>query len=351
MKKIAFLLPSLANTGPIIVAKDIINSIMNINSSEFYFKVFYFDDIIELNFNCLTERVENNICYKLSKFDVIHAHGYRPDKFLFKNKSNITTKTISTIHCDVFQDLKHSYNYFISILFGYKWTKYLKSMNIVVTLTNEHKNFYSKFISNEKLTVIYNGRSVNNGNIDSQDELFFNDLRRDYPNHTILGSFAGLTSRKGLDMVLKTLKELQDCLYVVIGEGKVKEKLIKQAKVLGVYDRCFFLGYRKDASRYFKSIDSYILPSRSEAFPLALIEATLNGVSCVCSNINVLKEVFSENEVSFFKLENIESLKAAILLSIKDSVIKGGKAKEKASEYYTERIMAENYRKLYNSIN
>jgi glycosyltransferase involved in cell wall biosynthesis len=351
MKKIAFLLPSLANTGPIIVAKDIINSIVSRNTNKFNFTVFYFDDIIELEFNCQTERVENDICHKLLAFDIIHSHGYRPDKFLFKNRNRITAKTISTIHCDVFQDLKHSYNYFISKIFGYQWIRYLKLMDQLVCLTNEHKIFYSKFMSIERLRVIYNGRGLNdNVIIDKQDELFFMKLRKKYPKHKVLGSFAGLTSRKGIDMVLKAIKEVKDCLYVVIGDGKEKQKLIEQAKLLGLQERCFFLGYRRNAHRYFKSIDAYMLPSRSEAFPLALIEAALNGIPSVCSNIKVLKEVFTEDEVFFFELENIKSLESAIKESIQDISSKGEKAKLKAVKYYTASVMAENYKQLYKSV-
>lgn len=351
MKKIAFLLPSLANTGPIIVAKDIINSILSQNTEKFKITVFYFDDIVELEFNCETERVEKNICNRFLTFDIIHSHGYRPDKFLFKNKNKITAKTISTIHCDVYQDLKHSYNYFISKLYGYHWIRYLKSKDVVVCLTNEHKKFYSKFISIERLRVIYNGRDLkDNPRINKQDELFFMELRKKYPTHKILGSFAGLTSRKGIDMVLKALKEIKDCLYVVIGDGKEKQKLQEQAKFLGVQERCFFLGYRKDAYRFFNSIDVYLLPSRSEAFPLALIETTLKGVPAVCSNINVLREVFTEDEVFFFELENIESLETAINESIQDEKNKSMKAKMKAKKYYTAGVMAENYKQLYKSV-
>lgn len=348
--KIAYIIPSLANKGPIIVAKDIINTITKSENSNIDFTVFYFDNKIELDFACQTEQIGKDILEKLSLYDIIHSHGFRPDKFLFKNRHSISAKIISTIHCDVFEDLKHSYNSIISIIFGRRWINYLSKMDCVVTLTNAHRSFYAKYMPETKLKVIYNGREKNTGDIIPQDINFFHQLRTDHPGKKIIGSFAGLTSRKGLDIVIRSLPSLQDYIFVILGEGKEKTNLEKLATKLKVEGRCFFLGYRSNADCYYSQLDIYALPSHSEAFPLALIEATLNGISCVCSDIPVLEEVYTQKEVTFFSRGNVNSFCEAIHEANNNRIEKGKNAKQMAETLYSSQVMASEYFKLYKKL-
>jgi glycosyltransferase involved in cell wall biosynthesis len=350
MIKVAFLLPSLSNNGPIIVAKDIINTIVKISPDEYLFTVFYFDDIVELKFNCKTIQISFKDQISFDDFDIVHSHGFRPDKYIYKNRKHISAKVISTIHCDVYEDLKHSYNSLISKVFGRVWIHYLDHLDKVVTLTNYHKDFYSKYISREKISVINNGRGIPNQPIEELDREFFDSLRKRNPGKTIIASFAGLSSRKGLDQIIKALPSLKNFLYVIIGDGDQKSKLLKLSRECQVSDRCFFLGYRKEASRYLNYVDIFAIPSHSEAFPLSLIEATLHGISCVCSDIPVLTEVFTEKEVTFFHLDDIRSLIKAISLAADDRESKGKNSQIKANQQFTAEKMALNYQVLYNSI-
>ena len=75
--RIAYILSSLANSGPIIVAYDLVQlMIRNGHSVE----VFYFDDKTDLDFPCATHRIKMKSRFPFSGgFDMIHCHGLRPD--------------------------------------------------------------------------------------------------------------------------------------------------------------------------------------------------------------------------------------------------------------------------------
>ena len=90
--------------------------------------------------------------------------------------------------------------------------------------------------------------------------------------------------------------------------------------------------------------DIYGMVSRSEGFPLSLIEAAAYGVPTVCSRIPIFEEVFADNEVAFFTLEDISSLKNAILNTNKDM---GNKFYAAYNERYTLDKMAQRYLDLY----
>lgn len=345
--KIAMLLPSLDNKGSLIVAKDIVNNTISNFPNFAEFQVFYFDDKRGLNFNCKTTKIDFRTDFSFLDFDIVHSHGFRTDKFLFKNRRFISASRICTIHCDVFEDLRYSYNRIISLIFGRKWIKYLSHMDKVVCLTQYHKNFYSKYFNSDKIRVISNARLIDDYDIPHSDQLLFKSIRESNPGKKIIASFAVLNRRKGLHQVIEALEDLPNLVYVIIGNGPMEDKLKELAKKLQVDDRCYFVGYKKDANRYMDLIDLFILPSYSEAFPLSLIEACYSAKPSICSNLPVLKEVYSEGEVSFFELDQKKSLIKAILRASENQKELGEKAKEKTKKLYGMRLMIKNYKELY----
>lgn len=82
--KIAFLLPSLANKAPIIVANELVRLLLEKGHS---CDVYYFDDICELPFACSTYRVNFFSKIDFASYDIIHSHGLRPDLYMGSSKN------------------------------------------------------------------------------------------------------------------------------------------------------------------------------------------------------------------------------------------------------------------------
>ena len=55
------------------------------------------------------------------------------------------------------------------------------------------------------------------------------------------------------------------------------------------------------------------MPSYSEGFPLAMLEAASMQKAIVCSDIPVFREIFSEQEIVTFELDNTNSLRDALI--------------------------------------
>ena len=106
--KIAFIIPSLTNKGPIIVVNTIIKNLID---KVDLIDLFYFDDKQDLIFPCKTYQIKFNKPINFDNYDIIHSHGYRPDKYLSLWKKNIhKAKIITTIHSDIKIDLFYNYN-------------------------------------------------------------------------------------------------------------------------------------------------------------------------------------------------------------------------------------------------
>ena len=100
-----------------------------------------------------------------------------------------------------------------------------------------------------------------------------------------------------------------------------------------------------------KYADVFMISSYSEGFSLALLEAGNIGSSVVCSDIPAFNLPFSRNEVSFFNLDDIESLENAVDEALKFKEQKKVLLKKRIKEYYSEEIMFQKYENLYNRFN
>jgi L-malate glycosyltransferase len=219
----------------------------------------------------------------------------------------------------------------------------------LVGVSEEIRKYYEKWYSSSILEVIYNGVTEPDRltKPDSDVIQVIESLRS--RGLKVMGSAAILTKRKGFDQVLFLLEKVNDLAFIIIGNGKEHKKLQRLARKLKVSDRCHFCGMRSGAVNYFKNFDFLVMPSRSEGFGLTLMEAVQQKVPVICSDIPVFKELFNEEEVSFFKLEDLDSLASALRKTSESGSKKASLAYIKYQNNYTALHMAKRYFELYQS--
>jgi glycosyltransferase involved in cell wall biosynthesis len=77
----------------------------------------------------------------------------------------------------------------------------------------------------------------------------------------------------------------------IAGDGEEGPSLIARTRELGLEDRVTFLGNVPDVGRLFSQVDIFVMSSKSEGLPIALIEATLAGLPVVVTNVGGCAEV------------------------------------------------------------
>lgn len=86
---------------------------------------------------------------------------------------------------------------------------------------------------------------------------------------------------KGIDVLIRALKDTEDCELFIAGEGVLKEPLETEVRDGGLTDRVHFLGRLSDddLKSAFRDCDIFILPSveNSEAFGIVQMEAMVYG--------------------------------------------------------------------------
>ena len=308
--KIAFIIPSLINEGPVIVTKDIIEGLIDkVNLID----VYYFDERENtLSFPCNTYRISFFQKIDFNKYDVVHTNMLRPDLYIwYHRKKSDKCKFVSTLHQFIYQTLENTYNRFIAFIFEKVWINALKKQDEIVYLTHIMEHTYKNRIKKTS-KVIYNGRSFSeeiiNAPVEEHSKLLA--IKKQFK---IIGIHCIVTKIKGVHQTILALKHLPDYFFIIVGDGTELENLKSLAKRENVYDRCWFLGYKKNAISYLKYFNVYAATSYSEGFGLSLLEAGQCKLPTVCSNIAIFKELYNENEVVFYELDNIASLSEAIV--------------------------------------
>lgn len=348
--KIAYILPSLINKGPIVVVNSITSELVKQNIE---IDIFYFDDSKEqMKFDSPTHKIDFNVPIDFNGYDIIHSHMYRPDKYVckwYKSIDHSKTKLVSTIHQDIIGNIKYSHNIISAIVLDFVWKKYLKKFDSIANISNRLLKIYKNVLPQS--TVVYNGVKVDYKPQNADQNIVNKILELKNKNLKIIGCYAALSRCKGVDQVFKLLEARVDLGFVLIsGEGAERDKLSNFAKAKGFIDRVLFLPYLKQPYNYLENFDVYVMPSRSEGFGLAMAEAALTKTPVVCSDIEVFREIFDDGEAAFFELENIESLNKAVDRAILEKETLTEKAYVKVKSEFTYSIMANNYLSLYKSL-
>jgi L-malate glycosyltransferase len=325
----------------------LVNSLSEIENLQI--KVFYLDRNIDPRIKILVSAEQldrHHFCF--NEYDIIHTTGIRPDLFAFRNRRKIKCN-ISTIHNFVFDDLAFNYNRLISWIFGNIWLIVWKKADKLVCVSEVLKNYYEKWFPDIKLDVIHNGIAETDDSFVPETDVI--EVIKNYKSKglKVLGTAGILTKRKGIDQLLPLLAVTKDYALIIIGNGKELSNLKRMATNLDILDRCMFCGFRSNAANYFKYFDLFVMPSRSEGFGLALIEAVQQKVPVVCSDLPVFNELLNSDEATFFKLEDIYSLTQALRTSIKLGTTKAELAYNKYIAKFTNQLMALKYFELYHT--
>ena len=86
---------------------------------------------------------------------------------------------------------------------------------------------------------------------------------------------------------------------ILIGDGPERHTIEELCRKLGVCDNISFLGKLKETYRALSIADLFVLPSKTESFGLAALEAMASGVPVISSNAGGLPEVNIEGYTGY----------------------------------------------------
>ncbi len=165
----------------------------------------------------------------------------------------------------------------------------------------------------DKVEVVYNGIDFN-GHEPPQHSV---EIGRDDKIVLFLGR---ITMQKGPEYFLaaakKVLEVVDNVRFVMAGWGDMIRRTIELAAQMGIGHKVLFTGFLrgKDVERVFRMADLYVMPSVSEPFGIAPLEAMSNDVPVIISKQSGVSEVLSHAlKVDFWDINEMANKIIAVL--------------------------------------
>jgi len=135
---------------------------------------------------------------------------------------------------------------------------------------------------------------------------------------------------KGWDIAIKAfarvMQNISNVKLLLVGDNTSNDYyhyLCTQIAQLNLQDDIIFTGARNDIPEILKTSDIFILPSRSEGTPAALIEAMASGLPCIATKVGGIPEVIRDGENGLlFQREDDQELADKIISIATDERLK-----------------------------
>ncbi|MFH1610511.1 MAG: glycosyltransferase family 4 protein [Patescibacteria group bacterium] len=234
------------------------------------------------------------------KPDVIHLNSSKIGAtgavtgWIYKKLKNRQMKIIYTVHGLVLNEpLLHWQRIYYKT--SEKISGWYEDKIICVSEFDKQSCLKNKIAKPKKLITIRNGVDLNNLNLLSKEEA---KTKLGIINQSI-GTIANLYETKGLIYLIRAAKILidkhKDLLFIVIGQGKLKETLEKEIKKLNLENNFKLIGQKDNAQQYLPAFDIFCLPSVKEGLSYTLIEALVAGLPIITTDVGGNPEIVEDN--------------------------------------------------------
>ncbi|MGB0383350.1 MAG: glycosyltransferase family 4 protein [Ardenticatenaceae bacterium] len=184
-----------------------------------------------------------------------------------------------------------------------------------------------------------------------------NDFSRSGPGTTevVTTVFVGrLTTQKGVDLLLEAWAQLAEPReLILVGDGAERPALEALASELKL-DHVTFTGSTNDVRSYLQQADLFVLPSRAEGIPNAMLEAMACGLPVVASRVGGIPDVVEDGESGLLvPPDDVPALVGALDRLLADSDLRrqmGQKARERVVSDYSLKAATTRHLDLYREV-
>ncbi len=257
---------------------------------------------------------------KLFGIELLHVHyaiphayaGYMAKKML--QEEGISIPMVTTLHgTDITLVGKHPF-YKTAVTFS------INRSDVVTSVSESLKrDTLAIFDVKREIDVIPNFIDVNK-NHDN-----FTDCQRSImasEDERIITHISNFRKVKRIPDVIKVFHEIQKELpskLMMVGEGPERDNAEQLCEQLGIVDKVVFLGNSHEIDRVLCFSDLFLLPSETESFGLAALEAMIYKTPVISSNTGGIPEVNKQGVTGFLSnVGNVQEMARNAIHILKD---------------------------------
>jgi glycosyltransferase involved in cell wall biosynthesis len=209
--------------------------------------------------------------------------------------------------------------------------------------------------SSDRLTVLPNGVDVENWRPDATVR---ENLRRELGLESYFLWFAAgrLESVKDYPTLLRAIVGTPGPAQLVIaGTGPLQPELTQLASQLGVTPRVRFLGFEPDLRRWMQAADGFVLSSRWEGLPMALLEAAACALPAVATDVPGTREVVVDGQTGLVSAPGDASdlcnaMTAMMRMTPTERAAIGQRARQRVVNHFSLETVLDRWEALYNDL-
>ena len=284
-------------------------------------------------------------------YAIPHAYAAYMAKQMLKEKG-LDVRVVTTLHGTDITLVGSHPTYKSAVEFS------VNNSDVVTAVSNNLKETTNKLFNITKdIKVIYN--FIDAKKYDNAQKEECKRIALAQPHERIFTHVSNFRPVKRVEDVVKIFSEVRKEIpakLLMIGEGPERAKAENLVKELNIIDDVFFLGNSTEVAKILCYTDVFLLPSQTESFGLAALEAMAAGSAVISTNTGGLPEVNIHGKTGF--LSNLgdvaDMAKNAILIAKEAATLEVFKenAKKHTKQFTLESILPvyeEIYRSCYKS--
>lgn len=270
---------------------------------------------------------------KLHKIDVLHVHYAIPHAFAaymakkMLHEEGIEVPIVTTLHGTDITLVGNHPDYKSAVTFSIN-----KSDAVTSVSQSLKEDTLRLFDITQDIKVVPNFIDLDKHKYSFQD---CNRTLLASKNERVLTHVSNFRPVKRIEDIIRVFYEVQKEIpakLIMIGEGPEKEPAERLAEKLGIEEKVKFLGNSSEIDKILCFSDLFLLPSETESFGLAALEAMASGVPVISSNTGGIPEVNIQGVTGFLSnVGDIEDMAKKAIRILKDDETLG-KFKKNASE-------------------
>jgi glycosyltransferase involved in cell wall biosynthesis len=168
----------------------------------------------------------------------------------------------------------------------------------------------------------------------------------------VIGAIAGLRAVKDLPLLVRACGGLSGRFkLVIVGEGPERDTIIQSAAAMGIADKLLLPGFLDRPYRYAGLFDILALSSRSEQFPISVVEGMAAGLPIASPAVGDVPRMVAAENLPFIAEHGTEvRLRDAIQPLVLNSDLRkqvGAANRAKAEAEFGASLMIKRYQALY----
>ncbi|GAB4144348.1 MAG: glycosyltransferase [Planctomycetaceae bacterium] len=236
-----------------------------------------------------------------------------------------------------------------------RWTEWLVKQHVCVSEDVAQFSIERGGLSPDKIRTIPNGVDYEHFSKATPADLQRFGIPPD--SRTVI-SVGRLDPQKNPQLILEAFQPVVNAVrnahLLFVGSGILEKQLREQASQLGLENHVHFAGTVPDVAPLLKASDCFVLASRWEGMPNAVLEAMAAGIPVVCTRVEGVRDLVVEGKTGLLiPQENRQQLAESMLEILQNPQRAADLAREAQTlvfKDYTWGISVKNYQVLYEEL-